>query len=162
CQKDKLYTMKIHLPKIIDRKRENMRRTLLLLILSFLLQISTPVQAQSYRWDNVTMGGGGFVSAIITGKTEEGLIYARTDVGGAYRWDSENNEWIPLLDWVGEDQTGFLGVESLAIDPTSPNKLYMQVGITYFNGGKTAILRSEDYGQTFAITDVTSQFKANG
>ena len=34
------------------------------------------------------MGGGGFVSAIITSKTEKNLIYARTDVGGAYRWNT--------------------------------------------------------------------------
>ena len=38
----------------------------------------------------------------------------------------------------------------------------MQVSIPYFNDGKTAILRSEDYGQTFSIVDATAQFKANG
>jgi hypothetical protein len=36
------------------------------------------------------------------------------------------------------------------------------VRISYFNGGKTAILRSGDYGKTYAISDVTSQFKTNG
>lgn len=120
------------------------------------------LQAQSYNWGNVTIGGGGFVSAIVTSPSEEGLLYARTDVGGAYRWDAANEKWIPLLDWVGEDQVGYLGVESLAIDPREPNKLYMLVGISYFNSGRTAILRSDDYGQTFSITDVTSQFMAHG
>jgi xyloglucan-specific exo-beta-1,4-glucanase len=120
------------------------------------------LQAQSYEWGTVKIGGGGFVSAIIPSQTEEGLIYARTDVGGAYRWDGANEQWIPLLDWVGEDQVGYLGVESLATDPRSPHKLYMLVGISYFNNGKTAILRSDDYGQTFSVTEVTSQFKANG
>lgn len=130
----------------------------------FLLLLISPVllKAQAYKWGNVSVGGGGFVSAIITSPAEEGLVYARTDVGGAYRWDETNQEWIPLLDWVDESQTSYLGVESLAIDPASPNRLYMLVGIPYFNGGKTAILRSDDYGQTFSITDVTAQFKTNG
>jgi len=49
-----------------------------------------PAAAQ-YAWDNVPIGGSGFVSGLITSKTEPGLIYARTDVGGAYRWDVKKN-----------------------------------------------------------------------
>src|SRR5688572_9192827 len=125
-----------------------------------LLVLVCSVKAQTYG--SVAMGGGGFVSGIITSKTEANLIYARTDVGGAYRWDNANSKWIPLLDWVSAGQTSYLGVESLAIDPINTNNLYMLVGIPYFNGGITAILRSTDRGNSFSITDVTSQFKTNG
>jgi hypothetical protein len=90
------------------------------------------------------------------------VVYARTDVGGAYRWDGANARWIPLLDWVSDEQTGYLGVESLAVDPKNAANVYMYVGISYFNGGKSAILRSTDYGATFSVTDVSSQFKAHG
>jgi xyloglucan-specific exo-beta-1,4-glucanase len=38
----------------------------------------------------------------------------------------------------------------------------MLVGTSYFNNGKTAILRSTDNGNTFSVTEVTSQFKAHG
>ena len=55
-------------------------------------------QAQAYRWGSVAIGGGGFVSAIVPSKTERGLFYARTDVGGAYRWDAAHATWVPLLD----------------------------------------------------------------
>jgi beta-glucosidase len=48
-------------------------------------------QAAQYAWDNVSIGGSGFVSGLITSKTEPGLVYARTDVGGAYRWDAKKN-----------------------------------------------------------------------
>ncbi len=120
------------------------------------------VSAQTYKWDNVAMGGGGFVSAIITSKTEKDLMYARTDVGGAYKWDATNQQWNSLLDWASADQTGYLGVEALAIDPQAANKLYMLVGINYFNNGSTAILKSSDYGKTFTTIDVTSKFKAHG
>ncbi len=120
------------------------------------------VFAQNYQWGNVPIGGGGFVSAVIPSTTVENLVYARTDVGGAYRWDNANSQWIPLTDWVSEAQTGYLGVESLALDPNNDAYVYMLVGISYFNNGKTAILKSTDYGETFSIVNVSNQFKAHG
>jgi xyloglucan-specific exo-beta-1,4-glucanase len=139
------------------------RLFLVLPVLALLIWAQAVALAQtSYAWKNVAIGAGGFVSGIITSKTEPNLVYARTDVGGAYKWNSDRNEWIPLTDWVSANETGYLGVEALALDPQDPKKLYMLVGIDYFNGGKTAILRSSDYGNTFTITEVTSQFKAHG
>ena len=115
-----------------------------------------------YTWDSVAIGGGGFVSAIIPHKLQTDLIYARTDVGGAYRWSQAMQKWESMLDWVSEDQIGLLGVESLAIDPKDGGIVYMLAGISYFNNGKTAILRSRDYGKTFTVVDVTAKFKAHG
>ncbi len=129
---------------------------------SVALRSPSPTEPRAYVWGNVAIGGGGFVSGIIPSKTQPGLVYARTDVGGAYRWETSQQRWIPLLDWVSEDETGYMGVESLALDPQNANNLYLLVGTSYFNGGKTAILRSRDRGATFAITEVTSQFKAHG
>lgn len=120
------------------------------------------LRAQTYAWNNVAIGGGGYVTGIITSKTENNLMYARTDVGGAYRWNAATSKWIPLLDWCSTNETGYQGVESIALDPQNSSRVYMLVGTSYFNGGKTAVLRSTDYGNTFAITDVTSQFTAHG
>jgi hypothetical protein len=127
-----------------------------------LMLTNTLAFSQTYTWSNVAIGGGGFVSGIVMSKTEQNVMFARTDVGGAYRWDAPNSKWLPLMDWTSESQTGYQGVESVAIDPQASKNVYMLVGTSYFNGGNTAILRSTDYGNTFAITDVTSQFKAHG
>jgi xyloglucan-specific exo-beta-1,4-glucanase len=118
--------------------------------------------AAGYCWRSVVIGGGGFVSGIIVSEREPNSIYARTDVGGAYRWSETTQGWIPLNDWVSEDETGLLGIESLALDPNDPGRVYMLAGIQYFNGGKTALLRSDDYGSTFSLHEVTAQFTANG
>lgn len=128
----------------------------LLIILTTLL-----VQAQVV-WKSVQIGGTGFVTGIITSKTDVTLKYARTDVGGAYRWDANNRKWIPLLDWNSVNQVGYQGVESLAIDPQNNDIVYILAGTDYFNNGKTAILKSVDRGNTFTETIVTSQFKAHG
>jgi xyloglucan-specific exo-beta-1,4-glucanase len=135
--------------------KKNYSFVLLLILSSFVSHAQTV-------WDNVQIGGTGFVTGIITSKTEANLKYARTDVGGAYRWDNVNSKWIPLLDWNSVDQTGYQGVESLAIDPQNNDIVYMLVGTDYFNNGKTAILKSVDRGNTFSETIVTSQFKAHG
>src|SRR5690349_22670694 len=66
----------------------------------------TKLIAQTFG--NVALGGGGFVSGIISHKTS-GDIYCRTDVGGAYRWDAANSKWIPLLDWTSENETTYQG-----------------------------------------------------
>ncbi|HTB60907.1 MAG TPA: hypothetical protein VLC06_23710, partial [Polyangia bacterium] len=48
----------------------------------------------AYNWKNVVVLGGGFVSGIVFSPVEKGLVYARTDVGGAYRWDAAGKAWV--------------------------------------------------------------------
>ena len=131
-------------------------------MLAALIAFSASTSAAAYTWDSMAIGGGGFVSAVIPSKTEQGMVYARTDVGGAYRWDKVAARWQPMTDWVNEGEVGYLGVESLAVDPKNAANVTMLAGISYFNNGKTAILRSSNYGQTFTVTDVSAQFKAPG
>ncbi|CAN7735746.1 cellulose binding domain-containing protein [Duganella sp. LjRoot269] len=126
------------------------------------LLMSCGAAAENYHWDTVAMGGGGFVSGIVTSKSERDVVYARTDVGGAYRYDNQNGRWIALTDWLSEKNTGLMGVEALAIDPKNAANVYMLAGTSYYNNGQTAIMRSSDYGKHFDVVDVTAQFKAHG
>lgn len=130
------------------------------IFLIFILSFPVFLKAQSFGY--VAIGGGGYVTSVVTCPSEPNLFYAKTDVGGIFRWLEDTKSWKPLFGWVASNQTSYLGVEALAIDPQSPNKIYALVGTDYWDGGKTAILRSEDYGETYSITDVTSLFKAHG
>ena len=107
-------------------------------------------RTQAYRWRNVAVGGGGFVTGLVFHPGERGLLYARTDIGGAYRWEPAHQRWTPLLDWMGEDDRGRFGVESLALDPADADRLYLAVG-TYLHarGADGVVLRSRDRGATF-------------
>jgi len=117
-----------------------------------------------YKWQNVKIGGGGgFVTGIIYNPTEEGLVYARTDMGGAYIRNKKTLEWEPLTDWVYPDEWNLLGCESLATDPVDTNRVYIAAG-TYTNSWTSMngyILRSEDYGKTWERTELPFKFGGN-
>jgi len=123
---------------------------------------SVPQTGLSKGWGNVRFDGGGFVDGIVASSKEQGVIYARTDVGGVYRWNASNHAWVPLLDFLSQDNVGLYGVESIAIDDASPGRLYVLAGTTYFSNGKTVVMRSEDYGASFETVDVSSLFRAHG
>ena len=112
-----------------------------------------------YTWHNVVIGGGGFVTGIIFHPHQKNLIYARTDVGGAYRWDSTALRWIPITDWVGEQDVNLTGIESIALDPSDSNRVYLAAGT--YSRSEAAILRSEDQGRTFKRTDVSFRMGGN-
>jgi photosystem II stability/assembly factor-like uncharacterized protein len=115
-----------------------------------------------YRWRNVEIVGGGFVTGIIHHPKRRGLVYCRTDIGGAARLDVRTKRWVQLLEWVGWEDWSLTGVESLALDPCDPARLYLAVG-TYTNEWSPidgAILSSTDQGRTFRRTDLP--FKLGG
>lgn len=126
--------------------------------------LPAPTQAaESYVWRNVVSGGGGgFVPGIIFNPSERNLIYARTDIGGAYRWEQSSKSWIPLMDWIGTEDWNLMGVVTFATDPVEPARFYVAAG-TYTNvwtSQNGAILRSTDRGNTFQRTDLP--FKLGG
>src|SRR5579872_4941368 len=121
----------------------------------------SPPPSEPYVWKSVQIVGGGFVDGIVFHPTERGLRYARTDIGGAYRWDDQNHIWMPILDWVPFKDTNLMGVESIALDPADSDRLYLACGMyTNATSPNAAILRSDDRGKTFQRADVP--FKMGG
>lgn len=136
-----------------------------------LLKIFTPIvlglglnsfAAENYTWGNVRFDGGGFVSAVIFHPKEKNVLYARTDVGGIYRFDFSSSRWIPLMDWISENDKGLYGTEAFALDPTDPKRIYVLAGTGYFSDGRTAILRSENYGEKWDTSYVEMLAHGNG
>ncbi|MEV2229561.1 1,4-beta-glucanase [Streptomyces phaeochromogenes] len=125
--------------------------------------VAAPVaDAPAYRWRNVVVGGTGFVTGVLFHPSVRGLAYARTDIGGAYRWDDRVGRWTPLTDHLGWDDWNLLGVEAIAVDPAHPGRVYLALG-TYAQSwaGNGAVLRSEDRGATWSRTDLDVKLGAN-
>lgn len=121
-------------------------------VLTVLLQAAQVLGQSQYTWRNVQMFGGGFIPGIVFSQTEPNLIYTRTDIGGAYRFDPATSRWVPLLDSISWDDWNLTGVISIATDPVNPNNVYVAAG-TYTNSWTSqngAILRSSDRGATWS------------
>ena len=89
--------------------------------------------------------GGGFVPGIIFNQTEPNLIYARTDIGGAYRWDEAGQRWIPLLNWVGWSN--------------APGQSYHAIYLIGTIDGVTGVYRSDNVGASWVrINDDQHQY----
>jgi hypothetical protein len=121
---------------------------------------ATPMPVGPYGWKNVAIKGGGFVSGIVMSQALPGLAFARTDVGGAYRFDPASGRWAPITDWVSKPNSNLIGIESIATDPVDPSRVYLAAG-EYTSGGDGFILSSTDMGQTFAQNSIGAPMGGN-
>ena len=124
---------------------------LFLLILGLLAGSGT-IWAQVYNWKPVVINGGGYVDGIVFHPNAPGLMYCRTDIGGAYRWNATSSSWTQLLNFVGypNNQGSLMGVESIGLDPQDTNRLYLACG---WMGGSnpSGIMISTNQGANFTV-----------
>ncbi|MEU0301962.1 1,4-beta-glucanase [Streptomyces sp. NPDC006175] len=121
-----------------------------------------PARTQPHRWRGAAIGGTGFVTGVLFHPAVRGLAYARTDIGGAYRWDGRKSRWTALTDHIGWDDWNLMGVEAMAVDPAHPDRLYLALGTyTQAYASPGAVLRSDDRGATWSRTDLTVRLGAN-
>jgi len=98
----------------------------------------------------VKWGGGGYVTGIVVHPTTPNLMYVRTDVGGAYRWNQGTSAWVPITDGVGfgAAEATFHGVESIAVDPNNDQRVYMGAGM-YTSAGNGRLYISSNRGDSW-------------
>jgi hypothetical protein len=101
--------------------------------------------AQAYNWKPVVFGGGGYVTGIVLHPNVSGVMYCRTDIGGACRWNPTTSTWTPLLDFLGINDSSYTGVENIALAPENSNRLYMSCGCL----SQSQIMISTNQGANF-------------
>ncbi|MGD0860004.1 MAG: hypothetical protein ABR912_11840 [Terracidiphilus sp.] len=117
-----------------------------------------------YNWLPVRIVDGGVMTGILMHPAEQGLMYTRADVGGAYLRDTANPTWLPVTDWISglAPEWNLMYIESIAIDPTDVNRLYLAAG-SYIGPGlpNGAILVSDDQGVSFQTVNMPFQMGGN-
>lgn len=103
-----------------------------------------------YTWEPLEIGGGGYVTGLEVNPA--GLVVARTDVGGAFVHDPDASRWEALLGFgrVADAVPGDYQVESVALSPSDPDRIYLAVG-EGVEAPAGRVLASADGGVTWTV-----------
>lgn len=116
-----------------------------------------------YDWQSLPFGGGGFVAGLTFHPRESGLLYARTDNGGLYRFDPAGRRWLPLLDHLGRADAELMAVLSLAIDPSDASRVYAACGSQTGQWSRgAALLASTDRGASWQVHELGLKLAGSG
>lgn len=116
----------------------------------------------TYIWQAMPAGAGGFVTGIVASSGAGASMYARTDVGGAYRWEPTTERWTQLLDassLPGAVPGDALSVDSIAVAPSLGTRVYLALGNDDNPApdtpisGSGRILVSDDSGSTWRTVE---------
>ena len=112
----------------------------------------------AYDWKQARIGGGGFVTGIVSHPGVSGLFYCRTDVGGAYRRLPGCTQWEQIVTSTSMpaalvQYASFDGVDGVAVSRAASNTVY----VAY----KGTVLRSDDRGGHFTTGNLSVFMNAN-
>ena len=112
-----------------------------------------------YEYRNLPIPGGGYVTGFLYSQKEKDVLYIRTDIGGTYRFDAENQRWVSLIPHVTMEDLSETFPIALAIDEEKPGSLYIACGVNSAKSGMLAI--SEDYGESFSYEKLPVMIHGN-
>lgn len=131
----------------------------LIIIIDSKFQHSDLALSQSERvanvsgWQQVSVGGGGYVTGVYSHPQVADLVYMKTDNGGAYRWHSQEQKWQNIIDNLPRLPWNYYGVQSLALDPHNPELVYLALG-KYSSNSDGRVWKSSDRGNTWLESDL--------
>ncbi|MCL2265383.1 MAG: hypothetical protein FWC22_05005 [Treponema sp.] len=113
-------------------------------------------KSAEWIWTDVELNGMGWITGLVVCPAPPYQIYARSDVGGVYRYNRQTARWIQLLDSFGLDDRNVYSVDGLAVDPVNGNTLYFAGNSTDASG---EIWKSADAGRTWQPTGLREKAK---
>jgi xyloglucan-specific exo-beta-1,4-glucanase len=127
---------------------------------SVLFSAARPARAATDEWRQVNLQGMGYVTNLVRAPTSVTTLYARTDVGGIYAFDSGTQSWKPLLGthrFKSGNPNRQATVESLAVSPEAWGHLYVVVGTSSLltSAADGTLMESTDGGVTWTDRPIT-------
>ncbi len=114
--------------------------------------MSTISGKTEYEYKNCPIPGGGYVTGFLYHPVYKGILYARTDIGGVYRYDYEKSSWISLVEHVKTTMIDETFPIAIAVDRNGPDILYIACGTDRVPEGRLCI--SHDRGETFTYEKI--------
>lgn len=123
-----------------------------------------PFERVPYVYDNLKIPGGGYVTGFAFHPSVPEILYARTDIGGCYRYDFKNDSWISLVEHVTHIDRSETFPLAIALDPEDPATLYVASGLGRptlgkFPNGYFSV--SHDYGESFEVKEMPCHVHGN-
>ena len=112
-----------------------------------------------YNYRNAPIPGGGYVTGFAFHGKVPGILYARTDIGGVYRYLYAEKRWKSLIDHVTMMEIAESFPIAIALDNDKPERLYIACGVNGEPNGKLCI--SDDYGESFTYTRIPTMVHGN-
>lgn len=107
-----------------------------------------------YEYKNLPIPGGGYVTGFLYHPRQKDVLYARTDIGGTYRFDAKEQKWISLISHVTMEDLSETFPIAIALDYNAPNRLYIACGEGERSGRNGILAISEDYGEHFHYEEI--------
>lgn len=105
------------------------------------------MDTEKYEYRNLPIPGGGYVTGFVFHGKKREVLYARTDIGGTYKFDYVAKRWFSLIDHVAMDDLSETFPIAIALDESYPERLYVACGV--YKEGAGVIAVSDDYGGHF-------------
>lgn len=112
-----------------------------------------------YEYKNLPIPGGGYVTGFLYHRKQRDVLYARTDIGGTYRFDAEKRRWVSLIPHVTMEDLSETFPIAMALDDNHPAMLYIACGISKNQSGVLAV--SKDCGEHFRYEKIPVMIHGN-
>lgn len=114
---------------------------------------------ENYNWQNVPIGGGGYITGMQIHPNNAEVRYYRTDIGGAYKWDAASQSLKQLIYSTNNDH---YSVGGIALNPNDESQVFLAMS-RKCNAANAAIYKSYNYGEDFeVVTGLPFYFAGNG
>lgn len=110
-----------------------------------------------YTYKNVPIPGGGYVTGFAYHPYYQDILYARTDIGGVYRYDFLHKSWRSLMDHVTNKDLSESYPLAIALDPKDKDSLYIACG----DNKKGLLCISNNRGEDFIYRDIPCPIHGN-
>ncbi|MGN0435462.1 MAG: endoglucanase [Wujia sp.] len=82
-----------------------------------------------YKYGNMSIPGGGYVTGFCFSENSKNILYARTDIGGIYKYNDQMNSWHSLNEDVDMLNSSEVFPIALAVDKADSDILYAVSGM---------------------------------